>query len=236
MPEETKPDVTKKDVDDLRNLIAELAKGHKTVVDSVKSIGEGLTDLSMRVAGGGGDGAQPPTRGESGGSDSPEVDLERLSNTELVRFMSGAMETAFKKYAEGIDKKLTTFNNDTIVRDLKEQTKMAKEQHKDFDHWTDDMKTLFTSNPYLTIEQAYQIARGTNSTKAKEIDDKLKLESKEGDTSLKELTPKIRFGGLTPTSGGNKDGGTQYKTQSEAAEAAWDEVMSDVAIGEDQVI
>lgn len=223
--------VSKKDFEDLKTLVTDIAKANKALADNVRSLGEGMTEISMRFAKGDDE--------EGGGGNREEeaaIDYERLTNTQMIQLMGNTVDQKLGKLNTMLEEKFGKVNNEMIATDLKKQVDVSRGLHKDFDKWTDTMKTLFTENPYLKVEDAYQLARSRNPERAKEIDTEMeKLQAGDDGSAVNSKRP---FGGLTPTSRGSAEGEgeAKYKTFEEAAGAAWDEVMSDVAVGEDQLV
>lgn len=155
----------------------------------------------------------------------PEPDLESMSRKELIAYMEkkfgSTVEKALKPLKDNVDSTSAEAQRERINRQVNE----AAQKHADFWEWTDEMRGKAKTHPSLSVEELYTLVRHENPEKAKQID--TKMAEKEADKK-KETQPETpRFGGLTPTSG-TKTQKTEKMDSKTAAQAAWDEVMSQV--------
>ena len=156
----------------------------------------------------------------------PEVDVERLSRSELVSHINRSLDKTIAKALKPVLDRLESTTTDAETDRVKREFEKAKDSHSDFMEWKDEMRDIITAHPDLSAERIYRLARSENPEKAKEIDDKIK-EDKDKKSGESNVTPMRAFGGLRSTSGKSveNDGKKQPK---DAAKSAWDQVMGDV--------
>lgn len=103
-------------------------------------------------------------------------DLNAMTNAELVPHIA-------KLVAEVIDQRFSAIseplqNAARTAVSTAEQTKLGividrmKTEHKDFDDWRPEMRSLAEQHPTLTIPQLYMLARSSNADKMKELEAK----------------------------------------------------------------
>ncbi len=156
----------------------------------------------------------------------PEVDVERLSRSELVSHINKSFDKTIAKVLKPVLDRLESTTTDAETDRVKREFEKAKDDYPDFMEWKDEMKEIITAHPDLSAKRIYRLARSENPDKAKEIDDKIKEDKDEKD-GKDNVTPMRAFGGLRSTSGKSveNDGKKQPK---DAAKSAWDQVMGDV--------
>ncbi len=156
----------------------------------------------------------------------PEVDVERLSRSELVSHINRSLDKTIAKALKPVLDRLESTTTDVETDRVKREFEKAKDDHSDFMEWRDELQAMVTAHPDLSAERMYRLVRSENPEKAKEIDDKAK-EKKDKEDGEDNITPMRAFGGLRSTSGKSveNDGKKQPK---DAAKSAWDQVMGDV--------
>lgn len=155
-----------------------------------------------------------------------DIDLERLSRSELVNFINKGLSKTLSKVLKPIQDRLESTSTDAEVDRVRREFAKANEDFPDFMEWKEEMRGIISLHPELSAEDVYLLARAKNPDKVKEVNEK--LQEGKGEKDEKALSERKRaFGGLTPTSGISleKDGKKQPK---EAAGAAWDEVFGQV--------
>ena len=158
-----------------------------------------------------------------------EDELEKMSRADFARHMGDNIAKSVMSQVTKAMKPLTermAENEDAGERErLKTQIKEAREKYKDFDEFRKEIVASVEEYPNLSIEDHYKLVKADNPEKVKEIEEKIAKEKEEEEK--KAGTNKPAFGGLTPTSG-EKAEETQHKTTKDAAEAAWEDTMSEI--------
>lgn len=156
-------------------------------------------------------------------SGNENVDLESLSRSDfakhIVETLNGQLKPIFDQLGQRIDTVHTTHGTKALKGDMD----MFAKEHKDFWDLQDEIQKIAKETPGINFQRAYTIARTENPEKAKELDAKY--------APPKQETPK--FGGLTPTSGSSTKSNTMKPA--EASQAAWEEVMTGIPLGDDTV-
>lgn len=155
-----------------------------------------------------------------------DVDFDELDNKQLADTLTQnilkQIDKKLKGFSEDVNKKVSSTSEEVSKEKLRREVADAREKFKDFDEFKDDIGKLVKQYPNLAVEDLYLLAKQKNPDKVKELEEK-RVEEKQKE----EKETKSRFGGLTPTSSRETTSkGTMEK--GEAAEAAWDEVMSDI--------
>ena len=159
-------------------------------------------------------------------NEDPDFDVERVSRSELVNHIDKRFLKALKTALKPIEDRLETTSDAAETDRVKREFFAAKEKFSDFMEWAEELGAIVKSNPELTAEDMYLLARARHPEKAAEVDKKAKEKKGEEDEKAgKGKAPS--FGGLTPTSGASLTRDTK-KQPKEAAESAWEEVMGDV--------
>lgn len=155
-----------------------------------------------------------------------DIDIERVSRAELVKHLNKQFSKALKDALKPIQDRLETTSNEAEVDRIKREFSEAASKHPDFYEWKDEMREIVQQHPELHAEDIYLLARSKHPEKAKQLDEK-SAEDKGKDEEEDKKKRVSSFGGLLPTSGKavETDG---KKTPREAADSAWDEVMSQV--------
>lgn len=160
---------------------------------------------------------------EDEGEGQDEIDIERVGRKDLVKYLESRFGKALAKALKPIEKKIEGVNSNTERDKLIRAFQETKTKYKDFDQWKDEIKGVAESNPLLTPEQMYLLARAQNPDKAKEIDGKVAKEQEKA-----EKDKKAPFGGLLPTSGKGAEENNSKMNSKDAATKAWDQAMSSV--------
>ena len=154
-----------------------------------------------------------------------DIDVEQLDRKQFASFILANakkdLQAEMKKLMDGVDSRVTDLAGRFETKNANEQVTKTAELNADFWEWSSEIKQLLKDNPTLSVSRAYNLAKAENPTRLAELDKKYKPAKKEN----KERS----FLGLTPTSSlGTRDSGTGKMTQKEAAEKAFDTVMSDL--------
>lgn len=162
-------------------------------------------------------------RSGKGRQESQKVDLESMSNTELVQFV---FKTAEEQVVQPLTMQIQT------LKVMNEIDKVAL-KHDDFYDYQGRIKEIAIENPTLSIEKAYKMAK----LEAKEEEEEGSEEGGEKETKVKTKGPAKQAKGVKlllpprPTLGerpGTAGAATRQgpaKTLKQAAERAWDDVM-----------
>lgn len=196
----------------------------ETLIQSQQAQNEKIEGMMSTLAG---------SRGSNSNSDDDDgdegnVELEHLSNRELVQFMMGQVNKQFKEvmkpFQEMIEKTGTTANNTAAAMEVKE----TAAKYKDFWYFKEPMQKLAKENPNLSIERMYHIAKSENPEIAKKAMEKIEEEEKAAKGDQEEEKGIATFGGFTPTSGKSQvlDAGKEGKLDAnKSAESAWDKIV-----------
>lgn len=218
---------SKESLKSLQDAMQDMATGFRSQNETLTSLAMQLADMASR------DGNEDKGK-ESDGNGLDGTDWEALSQKDLAKNLVDIMSKKVQEISAKFDDTTTSVQSTLNAKDLKQQIGEARTNLKDFDKWLAEMRDEFTKNPYLSVADAYTLARSKNSKKASEIDKELSDEMARHVEPGKEKA-KVRFGGLTPTSRMSLEKVTKMAPK-QAAEAAWDEVMAEVNLGEDQIV
>lgn len=172
--------------------------------------GEEITDLDTLVAEGKGDREKAKEKLE-------EVDVDQMSNKELVEFVVGLVNDQGVPRLQKMEVAVET------LRVLREIDK-AEKDHDDFWEHEAEIRRISIANPTLSIEEAYDLAKARKG--------KAKTSSKEGEkevTTQTERLLKLPARKLVPgerpgVAVGSTKASAQKFTLKEAANKAWDEI------------
>lgn len=201
---------------DLTKLQAQLeamVKGMVTLAEGLDKMDARINEMTTSKKD-----ADPPTGGS--GDQSKDLDLNGLPNDQLVAIMTQrtlkALEEGpmakLQERLDGLSKDLSQVGGRLTYRDL-------KERDGDLDKWAEEVQAELKRNTGLAPEDALMLAKARNPEKVKKLEDERKQAAAANDKD------RPVFGGLTPTSRrGSEDAGKMKP--SEAAESAWQSVMS----------
>lgn len=150
--------------------------------------------------------------------DKGEPDLEVMSNKELVEHV---VKELSEKILKPVNAQITSVSNELQRTKGQGEIKEVSSKYPDFWEFKDEIEARVKSNPGLSLDDAYTLARKDNATKATEIDTKAR---EEREAKEREASTETVFGGLLPTS--LPVAPNQKMTPKEASEAAWEEHMS----------
>lgn len=195
----------------------------KPIIDSVNTLSEGQKGLALEIQGIKSTRTGDDDDDKNKNKKHSDRDLESMSRTEFLDvIMDGVgkmLDEKVKPVAERIEKK----TEKDLEEEVNKAVSQAQKDHKDFWEWKDEMGKELTKNPYLMPEDAYQLARLHNATKAKEMDVKFPSEEEVKKQKEEEAAKEHPgFGGLTPTSGKTVPSDTM--NFDDASEAAWQKV------------
>jgi len=197
----------------------------QAIATAMAPLADGLTKLNDRIDGltthKGDDEYDDGGKGDedTGQNDDPQ-DFDLMTNRELIGYVKGEFQKGFTQLSEDI--KSTRASGEKTAAAAEAERMSAK--HDDFWDLRREVSAQIEANPYLTLDQAYKLAKVENPDKVKDITD-AKLKGTENDPekvkAAAEERSKYPFGGLLPTSG--KTSRNEKMTTDQAADAAWDE-------------
>lgn len=143
------------------------------------------------------------------------IDFENLSNGELANVILGQVEN----FAKPIMNKL-------YYLEVKGEIKECQSKHDDFDTYAKEIQTLATKKPTLSIEEAYSIVKSKHPAKPKDESEEGKESQKRTATERLLNLPKRKVYGEKPTITPSSTTKQNILSTRDAAEEAWEEVMS----------
>lgn len=195
-----------------------LERGLRVLAEAAQSTQAGMTQLLEKVESIG----QP--KNKVAGADE-DVDLETMDRKEFAAYLMsnlrGTMEEGLKPFKQSfqqLDEKIDAHGLSTMIKDF-------KKDHPDFFEWKAEMQALIKENPTLTPARAYSLARAeARPERIKEVDAKYGLGKPEQSNGAD-----MKFLSLFPANGSSSTTkGAGRMKPNEAAEAAWNSVMSTV--------
>jgi len=204
-------------LDQIREILSPFGEQLQVLGDAFQTLKQEVTELKQGTKPEGQDTKTP---------DWDDHELESLSRKEFLGRIEDRIISKIKEeLVQPISQRLDSDKEEEIEREIREQLKQAEAQHPDFWEWKQEMADEVRKNPYLTPEDAYQLARIKNSQKADELDKKHKL-GKYKDENPDATKKKPVFGGLTPTSSTSDEESGRMKPK-EAAERAYAEIFGE---------
>ena len=214
-------DQMQKNMEMMMRGMAVLAKSVSETQASLKELAEGLKKPNGDDEDEDDDGDGDRVNGEPS-SLFGDTDLEQLGRKDFAALILTKFDERLQHHLRGamkpFDEKLTAVSS-RLEGDLADrQIAEAKNGRPDFMEWRHEIAALVKENPGLNVVRAYTLARSENAAKAKEMDEK-----------YKKAEEKPRFSGFLPTGGTGDRGGDAKKLKfNEAAEKAWNDVMSEL--------
>jgi hypothetical protein len=190
----------------------ELKKAVSGNQEAVKQINEHLSTLRKP--------ADEPSKDKKDDDDLPS-NLELLDRKDFMNIIVKKMSKIIEDQVKPVSEKTRNIEESTQLEQLRKERDELRGKHKDFDDWSEEMKGLFKQNPYLTMKQAYILAKSSDPKKAK------KLESKYAEDDEDDNAKSKKFGGLTPVDRARKKTKGKEVKGEEATELAWQIVMGD---------
>lgn len=211
------PAVSNEQMELLTQSVQFLAKGFEELRGNQSQLTEALAKLSDMT------GQTPKQTQETAevmfGDD---VDIEQLSRKDLAKLIETSImkgvEAKLGKFQEGLSGRVEDLAMRFESKNAGEAVEKVASSHPDFWEWTGEIKALLTENPSLTVNRAYTIVKSENPDKVEKL--KTKYE--------KPAEKKRDFFSLLPTSTRGRAEGSSKMTQQQAAEAAFDSIMSDI--------
>lgn len=205
-----KPDVGQQ-MELLTKTVGLLAQGLQELQGNQSKFTEALEGFSKTNV-------QPPRAEEPKADPFDGADLDTMTNKDLVQLLltklSGAMEEKIAKTAEHIDSKVSALAERFEGKNASEQIEKVAGKNDDFWEWASEIKLLLKDTPTLSVDRAYKLARAENPDKVEKLKSKYE----------KKVETKSNLFSLTPTS--SRQSGTGKMSQRDAAEKAFNEVMS----------
>lgn len=168
--------------------------------------------------------AATSTNDDDPGDDEDDVDLEKMSRAELMKYMSSAIIKDVNKALKPVAQRLDEITSTTERSAVAAQVDKARAKYEDFDEWKAEINQLHKENPGLNVDRLYTLARAENPDKVAELTAKAKEQSEKSGGDKKP------FLGLTPTSTNSADDNDDDGRMSpqDAATAAFDEAFKDI--------
>lgn len=204
---DTKEDPNKLIIESLN----ELKKAVSGNQEAVKQINEHLSTLKK---------PNKETSKDDNDDDLPS-NLELLDRKDFMNIIIKKISKLVEDQVKPVSEKTRSIEESTQLEQLRKERDELRGKHKDFDEWRDEMKGLFKQNPYLTMKQAYILAKSSDPKKAKKLEDKYAEVDDDNDAKGK------KFGGLTPVDRARKKTKGKEVKGAEASELAWQIVMGD---------
>lgn len=159
--------------------------------------------------------------GKGGGE---EVDFDLMTNKELVSHFQNEMVMMGKAFA----KELNNMRSSGERTAAQVEAERVASKHDDFWDLKEEIGKEIKGNMYLTIEQAYKLAKVNNPDKVKTLQEAKEAKGKDGKDTKKEKEEEedrkeMPFGGLLPTSGRVRP--NQKMSMKDAGEAAWQSIF-----------
>lgn len=206
----------------LEKAIGVIASGHESLTQSLTGLTAKQEQLLERLASGGGGNSG----GGSSGGGGDDVDLETMDRKQFASHILSQMKGVVEETLKPLGEKFGALDQKIDGTSLSIMIKEFQKDHPDFFEWKEEMRGLLKDNPTLTPARAYALARAENPEKVVKIDAKYGLgkdKSKpNGSDNILSLFPQ---GGSATKSGAGK------MNPKQAAEAAWDQVMSSLGNG-----
>lgn len=203
-------------LDTLENAVRLMAQGQAAINETLANLSKGFETLSTRVEDGG--------RGKGGngeaGADDDDPDLETMDRKQFANYMTKKMQSVVEGSLKPLGEKFGKLDEKIDAHGLSVMIKDFQKDHPDFFEWKPEMRELLKENPTLTPARAYALVRSESPDKAKQLDKKYGLNQptkKNGENN---------FLSLFPTGSGSATKGNAKMTPQQAAEQAWDSVMS----------
>jgi hypothetical protein len=154
-------------------------------------------------------------------SDEREVDVETMSNGQLMNHIFKKIETA---YVQPAAERIASAEGGTKSAAIRQELKEVAERHPEFWEFKNEVKEVLEAYPELNISDAFALAKTRAPETVRRLDEargkeRMDKEKKAADDRKKS------FGGLLPTSG--KTASSARMSAKDAAEAAWEELDLD---------
>lgn len=163
----------------------------------------------------------------------PDVDLEQLDRKSFAQLIQASIQQGISKELntanEKLNEKISELSSRFESKNANEQITATAEKNPDFWEWSTEIKAVLQEHPNLSVTRAYNLVRSENPTKVAKLQEKYNKPAPKKDV----------FVGLTPTSSRTSaDGGNKKMNASEAANAAFDQIMAQMGdvLTEDKTI
>jgi hypothetical protein len=194
----------------LEKAVGLIAKGHQELTSGISALTSKIEQIG-----------QPPQKKSGEGGQDEGVDLETLSRTDFAKYLMGQLRSVVEEQVKPLGERFGQLDEKIDGQSLGILIKDFSKDHPDFFEWTEEIRGLVKENPTLTPARLYTLARSENAAKAKKLDEKYGLNK-----------PKVNGADLplslfpsTSTPSATK-GSAGKMSPKQAAEAAWDTVMS----------
>jgi hypothetical protein len=144
-----------------------------------------------------------------------EVNLDDMSNTQLVQYIADVIN---RQGGERLQRLEVAIESLRVAREIDR----CEAKYKDFWNYEPDIRRIAISNPSLSIEQAYKLAK---STAEETSEDKSSKQPKESLTQRILNLPPRTFGEKPGAAASSTTSSTPAKTMKQAALKAWEEVV-----------
>ncbi len=219
--------------DDDKSLISDLAKSVKAIAAQQQSLVETVRGLATNNR------QQPAEEPKKVTVKSLSKDeLESLDRSQFFSYLMENIQATVLNAMTDVKGEVSSVKKKMTQSDVNSQVAQAQRDHDDFNDWVDEIKEKFSQIDGISVEEAYQLARAANPSKAKEIDARLAAEAAKDKDDDPEDKPsddgndvpdgkkKGGHGGSPPekTQGGDgeKDDAKNFKS---AADDAWESAL-----------
>lgn len=203
-----------------------------TMQATMQQFQQGMMENLTRLSVAGGKGKDDSDDDDDSGTTVNEEDLESMPRKQFMELITNGIIKHIDKTIKPLKGEIASTKETTVREKVMAEVKELKSgRGKDFDEWKAELTDLIKNNPLLSASDAYDLVRARNPQKADEMDKKffqgkyVKQESKGDEGS--EGNRKPRFGGMRNGSGKDDERPTNLDAK-QSAEAAWEEVMSDL--------
>lgn len=172
-------------------------------------------------------------RGPEKKDDTPsddDVDLETMDRKTYTTWLMGQIKGVLQNEVKPLNDRFSQLDEKidghTLGTMVERFVNDPKSPHPDFYEWKDEMRALVKENPTLTPARLYTLARTENRAKAEKLDQKYGLNKPEKRNGADNIPLS-----LFPRGGSATKSGTGKMSPKDAAEKAWNEVMSGLSSG-----
>lgn len=198
----------------LEKAVGLIAKGHQELTTGISALTSKIEQIG-----------QPALNKQGGQGEEEDVDLETMDRKTFTSYLMGQLKSVVEEQVKPLGERFGQLDEKIDGQSLSILIKEFSSDHPDFFEWTPEIKALVKEHPTLTPARLYTLARSENAAKAKKLDEKYGLnkstERRNGDD-----IPLSFFPSSSATSA--TKGAPGRMTPKQAAEAAWDSVMSQI--------
>ncbi len=159
---------------------------------------------------------------QNSGSGASDQDVEALSRKEFLQdVILPQFSSMLDDKLKGVSDRLEHVSSEFETKSVRDEVSTVRESRADFDSWKEEVARELKSNPNLSIEDAYLLAKTRDPEKVTKID--AEIVKKKEDAERSSAAKGSVFGGMRPSGGGEVEKRDDMN-QEEAADTAWQEV------------